>query len=257
MMTLTININKVDVYKEVDMTTAYIGAKDKEDGSSYVHISTVEENREKLNSFFAEAVKSFYGMCGRYLNGIDSKDANVLSVTLGMPENWNDSHKGMMDETVQSYLCCYVVSQWLMFVKRDEVQEYLTKAAALRDRIVKTLEERKRPERNKTHRTEMPVTLIEEHTETRNGLRVTVTETKDKDWWKKNVGGRVRVNGDAVEIGGRVKLAVGTEAEVAVDGYGENVPYVFAGFGTDGSGVKRMYPAEAGGCITIKIVRKE
>lgn len=255
-----ITINREAIYKEVDMTTAYIGAKADKEGSLYEHIATREEDHEKLNAFFSEAVKMLCLLCGHYLKNI-SEDGGDINLTLEVSHNWSDVFADKMNELVKSYVSNYIVSQWLVFVKHDEAAEYLQKTVSIGTLVKKILAERVKPIREKKHTTSIPVYLIEQHDEVRNGLKVTVIEVKDSAWWKENIGGIVQIsnNGEmytVVPIDGKAIGNVGSTLDVKITGYTEGV-YKLDGFVQTGGGYIKQHTVIPGGVITIKVVKQE
>ena len=133
-MQVTISIKKEDVIKEVNKTSAYIGAKTINNdgtGNLYYNISTIKEDAEMLQRYWEEALSNVLSVAKPFVSDVDEQD--TWSVTLTMPSNYNPAFDGVIKQKIFSYVVTYVLLNWLTLcnVATAVIQYYSTETASM------------------------------------------------------------------------------------------------------------------------------
>lgn len=133
-MQVTISIKKEDVIKEVNKSSAYIGAKTINNdgtGNLYYNISTIKEDAEMLQRYWEEALSNVLSVAKPFVSDVEEQD--TWSVTLTMPSNYNPAFDGVIKQKIFSYVVTYVLLNWLTLcnVATAVIQYYSTETASM------------------------------------------------------------------------------------------------------------------------------
>ena len=114
-MQVTMIIDKAEVMAEVSKTSAYIGAKTitQDGGNLYNNISTIKEDAEMLQRYWDEACSNVASAGKEFVAAVGSGDAQ-WTLTLEMPEKYNDALTGVLAQRVFSYVVRYILANWLL-----------------------------------------------------------------------------------------------------------------------------------------------
>ena len=153
-MDIEINVSKINVYDEVSKTSSYTGAKMDDDGSAYMRIFTIDEDRIALERFWNEACNAVAGLLKPFVSEIseikESHDIDIskdFSATLSMPNSFDKILVPSINTSLFSYFTNYIVGKWFEYVNKDDSSAYLQNAAAMLEDVRSKIYYRKKPRR--------------------------------------------------------------------------------------------------------------
>lgn len=152
MKTVILSVVKMKVYDEVAKVTSYEGANAAEDGSAYERMFTTDQDMILLESYWLDACSAVNDQIKTYVSSVEEQEISHCvelvknySATLSMPEGYDDSMSGSINNSLFSYFVNYIVSRWFGVTEKDGASQYATQAAGAIDDIVRKLNHRKRP----------------------------------------------------------------------------------------------------------------
>lgn len=143
MFTSSIIIQKASVYEEVAKTTAYTGAKMKDDESAYNRIFATDADREMLERFWNEACSNTTEELKRFINPAElNSNANVshlsdehgvdltddYKVILELSDSFDANLLNSMQASIFSYFVNSICAKWFKFTNRGDSESYSTDA---------------------------------------------------------------------------------------------------------------------------------
>ena len=165
-MIITITIKKSDVYKEVAQTTDYTGAKltGDESGEAYDRIRTVDGDDSALERPWdecrADVAKAFirllvkedmYGDDNPTTTTVPSATGDYYALILNVSDSWDGEIRDAMLPGMKSGLFSYFVlaitAKWYVYAKKDEAEQYATRAVATLDEVKQKAFYKKAPTR--------------------------------------------------------------------------------------------------------------
>lgn len=147
MKTVTITIEKSQVYGEVAKTTAYSGAKMlEEDPNAYKRMFTTKADQEMLGRFWDESCVSLCQTLRRYLTG-ETHTADSSVFNLGFSESYDESLTPSLKKELFSFFVMNIVSMWYAFTNKKEAADYGNAAASFLEGIHRKACFKKKPKR--------------------------------------------------------------------------------------------------------------
>lgn len=155
MQTITITIEKDQVWNEVAKATSYTGAKMMgDDPTAYDRIFVSDEEREMLERYWVEACSIATDALKEWLktvsvqpihHGVDMVTDYVVSLSVAdqYPTALNDSVKS----DLTSYFVAVILSKWYRLTNKAESEAYATEGSAILMNAVNKLFHRIRPTR--------------------------------------------------------------------------------------------------------------
>lgn len=152
--TITLAVNKANVYDEIAKTTSYEGAKIQDGNNAYNRIFTTDDDRMMLERFWVEACNTITDEFKDYLadvseqsvsHGVDlSKNYTAeLELTSRYDSNLTDS----INASLFSYFVAAIAGKWNRFVNKQGVENYINDAQAALMDVKSKIYYRKRPTR--------------------------------------------------------------------------------------------------------------
>lgn len=145
-MELTISVSKQRVLDEVAKTTAYSGAKMKDDEAAYSRIFTKQSDRDMLDRFWNECEASVCEALKRFLVAEREADGQY-TLRLALSESFDASLVGAMEKELMSYFVMSITGKWFSFTNKGEAGDYSSVAAGLLEGLRKKVLYKKRPTR--------------------------------------------------------------------------------------------------------------
>lgn len=157
MKQITVEVDKRNVYNEIAKMTAYIGARDSSGTSedyTYEKVFTVDEDRIALEGFWADACVELTKSISEYVHTTSGSIpehglalGNDFSVTLKMPDNYNEGTVESVKSGVFQFFVYTILSRWLSMTKRESAPQYMEMAGASISDVFRLLNSRNRPVR--------------------------------------------------------------------------------------------------------------
>lgn len=155
-MDITLLVTKINVYDEVSKTSSYTGAKMDDNGSAYMRIFTIDEDRVVLERFWNEAcnkvvdlIKPFILSISKLVESHTIDIANNFTAKLGMPSSFDETLVESINTALFSFFTNYIVGKWYEFTNKGEAKEYLLSADAILEDVKSKIYYRKKPTRVK------------------------------------------------------------------------------------------------------------
>lgn len=123
--TVTITIDKAEVYTEVQKHTAYVGAK--ADETLYDKVRVKSGDKTMLERWWCDACGLVTTCFTPYVSSIATtptiKDKPVetddFKLTLSLPSNWNAAVKGDMERAANDLVTDYLLQQWYLLINAE------------------------------------------------------------------------------------------------------------------------------------------
>lgn len=147
MPTITIKVNKTDVWNEVAKTSGYTGDKltDSDEGA-YERILITDEDQKSLQRFWEEAVAVANDQLKEMLERASAMDKDY-EVTLHVSNSYDQILNASVQAAIMSYFISAIVGRWYKFCNKVEADGYFAESAAMMDDALRKLYSRKRPRR--------------------------------------------------------------------------------------------------------------
>ena len=167
MVTIEIKTSKADVYKEVQITSEYLGAKAADAGMYERLRITDAAAEEKLERFWTESGDALTGIVKAFLvergdewsepsgnssgtsatNDAESQEVVGYYAKLELPGTYKDEVTGSMNGLVSGYFVQAVLAKWIALVDADAAGMYATGANDALEKVLEMLYHRKDPVR--------------------------------------------------------------------------------------------------------------
>ncbi|MBP5545714.1 MAG: hypothetical protein J6X59_00320 [Bacteroidales bacterium] len=145
-MSITLTIQKSNVFKEVAQTTEYTGAKMVGDDGAYERISTVDENQDVLGRFWDEARAEVAKAFVRLLSSEGESGGNY-NLTLDVSPSFDNTLTSSMQLGLFSYFVQSITAKWYVFTNKQEAAAFAQRAEALLDEVRQKAFFKKKPTR--------------------------------------------------------------------------------------------------------------
>lgn len=146
METITLNIRRSDVYKEVDKTTDYTGAKlNQDDNGARDRIAATEDDLKTLSRFWEETCAAANERLKEMFIGSSLPSAEDYSVTLQVSVAFDKELTPSVESSLRSFFIVSITGKWYVFANKGESKDYLTEAGELIEDVRRKLYSRKRP----------------------------------------------------------------------------------------------------------------
>lgn len=144
METITLTVNREDVYTEVDKTTDYTGSKliDKDQNARDRVIATQTDLKE-LSRFWEEACVTVNERLKEMYVSSSIPTAQDYNVTLQVSVAYDKALTASVQATLRSFFIVLITGKWYVFANKGETESYFTEAAALMEDIRRKLYTRK------------------------------------------------------------------------------------------------------------------
>ncbi len=147
MPTITLTVNKANVWNEVAKTSGYTGDKmTGEDKNAYERILITDEDQKSLQRFWEEAVSVANDQLKDMLETASPMSSDY-KVTLQVSKSYDQVLNASVLAALTSYFISAIVGRWYKFSNKSESQSYISEAASMMDDVLRKLYSRKRPRR--------------------------------------------------------------------------------------------------------------
>jgi hypothetical protein len=147
MASITLNVNKADVWSEVAKTSGYTGDKMTDtDKNAYERILITDEDQKSLQRFWEEAVAVANDQLKEMLEMASPMNSDY-NVTLNVSRSYDTVLNASVQAALTSYFISAIVGRWYKFSNKSEADSYLSEAANMMDDVLRKLYSRKRPRR--------------------------------------------------------------------------------------------------------------
>lgn len=147
MPTITLTVNKANVWNEVAKTSGYTGDKMSDtDENAYERILITDEDQKSLQRFWEEAVAVANDQLKEMLEAASSMSSDYR-VTLHVSKSYDQVLNPSVQAALTSYFISAIVGRWYKFSNKSEAESYFTEAANMMDDVLRKLYSRKRPRR--------------------------------------------------------------------------------------------------------------
>lgn len=147
MASITLNVNKADVWSEVAKTSGYTGDKMTDtDKNAYERILITDEDQKSLQRFWEEAVAVANDQLKEMLEMASPMNSDY-NVTLNVSHSYDTVLNASVQAALTSYFISAIVGRWYKFSNKSEADSYLSEAANMMDDVLRKLYSRKRPRR--------------------------------------------------------------------------------------------------------------
>lgn len=147
MPTITLTVNKAEVWDEVAKTSGYTGDKMTDtDEKAYERIMITDEDQKSLQRFWEEAVAVANDQLKEMLESASPMNSDY-NVSLHVSNSYDQVLNPSVQATLTSYFISAIVGRWYKFCNKSEAADYFTEAAAMMDDVLRKLYSRKRPRR--------------------------------------------------------------------------------------------------------------
>lgn len=146
METITLNINRSDVYTEVDKTTDYTGAKlNSEENGARDRILATADDLNTLSRFWQETCSVANERLKEMFVNSSLPSAENYSVTLQVSVAFDKELTPSVEASLRSFFIVSITGKWYVFANKGEAKEYFTEAGELIEDVRRKLYSRKRP----------------------------------------------------------------------------------------------------------------
>ena len=154
MISVTLTVNKANVYNEVAKTTSYTGAKMQGDESAYQRIFTTDDDRMMLERFWVEACNAATEQFKPFLTSVSSQPegrgvelGSNYVVGLSLSSSFDSTLTGSIGTSLFSFFVSVIVSKWYKFTNKGEAESYAADALGMMEDIMRKIYYRKKPSR--------------------------------------------------------------------------------------------------------------
>lgn len=155
MNSISLSVNKANVYDEVAKTTSYAGKKMMEgDSTAYERIFTTDADRLLLERFWVETCNAVTEQIKPFITKIDAQPISHgidltrnYNVTLALSSAFDVSLTEAIETSLFSFFVASIVSKWYALANKSETEGMVAEAVGIMDSVKKMIYHRKRPTR--------------------------------------------------------------------------------------------------------------
>ena len=136
METITIQIERADVYNEVAKATDYTGSKMMDaDANARDRILAADEDFTELGRFWEEAVTACNEclkemlVAGGTKNRSNAENTIVYEGVLEVSLSFDKTLTASVESAIRSYFISSIIAQWFKFTNKAEAEDYFNTAA--------------------------------------------------------------------------------------------------------------------------------
>lgn len=137
--------------QEVAVTTAYTGGKMSNDANALQRISTVDEDEDHLERFWAESrtdiCQELIGLVTYDGMVTDSEGTAHYELRLDVSKSFDEALLPSMQQSLFSYFVHNIVAKWYVYTNKGEAGAYADKATTMLDDIHRKAVYKKKPVR--------------------------------------------------------------------------------------------------------------
>lgn len=147
-VSLNINIDRREVFGEVEKKTSYMGSRGPEGGRSYDSVRATSSDESVLERFFQECVSDLVSAFRRYLvsSGDISGNTSHYQFVLSLPSSFDTTQSEGLRADVRNYFVLLISGRWLSLTGNGG-DSLLEDASATMRSLLGKLFYRKRPVR--------------------------------------------------------------------------------------------------------------
>ena len=144
MATITLNINRDDVYREVDKTTDYTGSKLLDgDENARDRIQASEHDMKNLSRFWEEACATTNERLKEMVESSSLPSDDDYFVTLKVSVAYDTVLTPSVEATLRTFFITFITGKWYVFTNKGETKDYMAQASDLMEDIRRKLYSRK------------------------------------------------------------------------------------------------------------------
>lgn len=155
MNSISLSVNKANVYDEVAKTTSYAGQKLMDgDATAYERIFTTDEDRLLLERFWVETCNAVTEQFKPFITSIDAQPISHgvdltrnYNVTLELSSVFDVSLTEAIETSLFSFFVASIVSKWYALANKSETEAMVAEAVGILDSVMKKIYYRKKPTR--------------------------------------------------------------------------------------------------------------
>lgn len=151
MSVLAITIEKNSVYSEVAKTTAYIGAKNKQENgkTAFDQMFVTDADLAMIERFYNEGKETLKNLLKQFVTGINDDSSGNINWTLTMSSSFKSYMEEGIISSIKSFLVNYIITKWCEITANDKVKEYAENATVLLQDIKEKVYYKSAPTRTK------------------------------------------------------------------------------------------------------------
>ena len=155
MKSVTLQVNKIDVYDEVAKTTSYIAAKGIDaDSNAYDRVFTTDEDRLLLERYWRETCNEATAFLKRFITNISEHPVshgvllnNDYVVLLSLSNSFDFNLRGSIEAGLFSFFVASILAKWYTLINKEESEFYAKGAVSVMSDICSKVYYRKPPTR--------------------------------------------------------------------------------------------------------------
>lgn len=147
MASITLKVNKADVWNEVAKTSGYTGDKMTDaDENAYERILITDEDQKSLQRFWEEAVAVANEQLKEMLETASPTNSDY-DVKLHVSNSYDQVLNPSVQAALTSYFISAIVGRWYKFSNKAEADSCFSEASNMMEDVLRKLYSRKRPAR--------------------------------------------------------------------------------------------------------------
>lgn len=144
MATITLNISREDVFREVDKTTDYTGSKLIDgDDNARDRIAATEDDMKNMSRFWEEACATTNERLKEMVESSSLPSAKDYSVTLKVSVAYDMVLTPSVESTLRTFFITFITGKWYVLANKGETKDYMAQASELMEDIRRKLYSRK------------------------------------------------------------------------------------------------------------------
>lgn len=150
METITIQVQRRDVYEEVAKATDYTGSKlTGSDETARDRILAADDDLMELGRFWEESVLAVNeGLKEMLVSGATDATPSYMAV-LDVSKSFDKALTASVQSTLRSFFIASIIGQWFKFANKGEAADYFAQASELLETSRRLLYSRRKPTRPK------------------------------------------------------------------------------------------------------------
>lgn len=146
MATITLTIDRADVYEEVAKATDYTGSKLTEGGEdARERILMSDADQAELGRFWQEAVSTANERLKEMYESGSLPSETPYTATLKVSVNYDTALTPSVQASLRSFFVNFITGKWYVYANKAETKDYFEEAAGLMEDVRRKLYTRKMP----------------------------------------------------------------------------------------------------------------
>lgn len=142
-ISISCNINKIEVVLEVSKITGYTGKNIKEE-SSFDLIATTEDESSMLDTFWNDSIAYLFDSVKKY-NSTILEDSDGVNISFELPSSFDKNLTKSIQKTLSFFVINWMCSKWFNLSKKDEVSYYVKECERILVNISRLMNARNKP----------------------------------------------------------------------------------------------------------------